>query len=165
MNENSSEKTEQSSTASPISSLQSRKSISSTTSAHNSHYDHSGRDISLQPVTSYPSIGHPISRPTTTIGSTRTNDPDFEVDWEEDDPNNPVNWPNWYKGLIIGGISWGTFVVVVYSTSYTTGISEMGNDFSVDSKPIVTLGVTSYCMYCVVVSLWMSSYCRGHKVC
>ena len=74
-----------------------------------------------------------------------TNNPDFEVDWDgEDDPMNPRNWPLWYKGMTIGFVSWNTWVVVVYSTSYTSGITFMMNDFDIKSEPVATLGVTTY---------------------
>ena len=71
--------------------------------------------------------------------------PEFEVDWEnEQDPENPLNWSVWYKGLTIFFVSWGTFCVVLYSTSYTTGLAEIGKEFHVASQPVVTLGLTSY---------------------
>lgn len=86
-----------------------------------------------------------ISKTAASIKTTGTNNPDFEVDWDDDkDPMNPHNWPMWYKGLTIGFISWSTWCVVVYSTSYTTGLAEMGRDFHISSEPVVTLGVTSY---------------------
>lgn len=34
--------------------------------------------------------------------------PDFEVDWEEDDPGNPKLWPMWKKASIIAAMSYGT---------------------------------------------------------
>ena len=40
-----------------------------------------------------------------------TLDPNFEVDWEgDDDPDNPLNWSTWYKGLVIATLSWATLV-------------------------------------------------------
>ena len=95
--------------------------------------------LSLQPTT---------SRNATSIGTTGTNNPDFEVDWDDDnDQLNPKNWPVWYKGLTIGFVSWSTWCVVVYSTSYTTGLAEMQTDFHISSEPLVTLGVTTYCKH------------------
>ena len=71
--------------------------------------------------------------------------PDYEVDWDNDkDPQNPLNWPVWYKALVIAAISWGTFCTVVYSTSYTSGIENFKEDFKVSSDPVVTLGLTTY---------------------
>ena len=69
----------------------------------------------------------------------------FGMDFEGDsDPQNPLNWPVWYKGLVLAAISWGTFCVVVYSTSYTTGIADLGREFHVSSEPVITLGLTTY---------------------
>lgn len=87
-------------------------------------------------------------RPTFSRNAASINtNPDFEVDWDDDhDPMNPRNWPIWYKGLTIGFISWSTWCVVVYSTSYTTGLAQMARDFHISSDPIITLGVTSYRM-------------------
>ena len=124
---------------------ESKISVARTISIHETDQTHLGVEEGLSAVASHQSIGHPISRPTTTRASTVTNDPNFEIDWEEDDPKNPINWPTWYKGLTIAAVSWGTFVVVVYSTSYTTGFSGMMDEFHVRSEPIVTLGITSYC--------------------
>ena len=43
--------------------------------------------------------------------STWTTDPAYEVDWEDEDPENPRNWPLWYKAIVIFSISFGTLVV------------------------------------------------------
>jgi len=70
--------------------------------------------------------------------------PDFEVDWEDDnDPQNPQNWPVWYKAMAIAAISWGTFCTVVYSTSYTSGTADLMKDYGVKEE-VVTLGLTTY---------------------
>lgn len=88
------------------------------------------------------------------VRTTGTNNPDFEVDWDDDnDPANPKNWPTWYKCVAVGFISWSTWVVVVYSTSYTTGLSEMMNDFDISSEPLVTLGITTYLLGLAVGSV------------
>lgn len=110
------------------------------------------KTLSLQP--SRVSTKPPLSRKTTSVGTTGTNNPDFEVDWDgDDDPANPRNWPMWYKGMTIGFISWSTWVVVVYSTSYTSGIPKMMEDFNISSEPVVTLGVTTYLLGLAVGSI------------
>ena len=77
--------------------------------------------------------------------TTNTMHPDYEVDWENDqDPENPQNWPVWYKAIVIAAISWGTFCTVVYSTSYTSGTRQLGEEFHVKSEPVITLGLTTY---------------------
>lgn len=52
-----------------------------------------------------------LARRVTSVGTTGTTDPNFEVDWEEDDPQNPNNWSLKYKGMVIGFLSWNTWVV------------------------------------------------------
>lgn len=53
-----------------------------------------------------------LARRCTTNGTTGTSDPNFEVNWEdEEDPNNPKNWSLWRKGLTLFTISYGTLVV------------------------------------------------------
>lgn len=99
----------------------------------------------LMPQISRTPEDNALLRKATTIATAGTNNPDFEVDWNgENDSMDPRNWSRWYKGLTIASMSWSTWVVVVYSTSYTTGLSEMMVDFDISSEPLVTLGVTTY---------------------
>ena len=73
-----------------------------------------------------------------------TTDPDFEVDFEEGDPDNPKNWSVLYKAFAIFSMSWSTWVVVLYSTSYTSFILPLKSEFHIESDAVVTLGVTTY---------------------
>lgn len=65
-----------------------------------------------------------IVRKVTSVGTTGTTDPNFEVDWEdENDPENPRNWSILYRGICIAILSWNTlamfvFVLLPYSSSY-----------------------------------------------
>jgi len=56
-----------------------------------------------------------VSRPPATRIATNasawTTDPAFEVDWEDGDPDNPRNWPLWYKSIVLFAISYGTLIV------------------------------------------------------
>jgi len=70
--------------------------------------------------------------------------PDFEVDFEDNDPKNPLNWPLWYRGMTIGFMSFATWSVIVYSTSYTSGMPGMMADFGMDDEIVATTGVTAY---------------------
>jgi multidrug resistance protein len=90
---------------------------------------------------------------TTTAGTTVTLDPGFEVDFEDGDPDDPRNWPLWYKALVIFAISYGTLMVVLYSTSYTAAIGAMMEEFNVSSEAVTTLGVTTYLFGLAVGSL------------
>ncbi|KAJ9213580.1 hypothetical protein DTO166G4_4830 [Paecilomyces variotii] len=80
----------------------------------------------------------------TSVGTAGTTDPNFEVDWEdEDDPANPRNWSLAYRSMMVGFLSWNTFIVVLYSTSYTAGIANIASDLNA-SQTVVTLGLTLY---------------------
>ena len=74
----------------------------------------------------------------------------------ENDPENARNWSILYRGFIIFSISFGTLVVILYSTTYTTGISQMQHEFHIANEPIVTLGVTTYLVGVAVGSLLLA---------
>ncbi|CZS98059.1 probable benomyl/methotrexate resistance protein [Rhynchosporium agropyri] len=79
--------------------------------------------------------------------------PSFEVDFTEGDTDNPLNWPLWYRSLVIGAVSYSTWTVVLYSTSYTSSMPGMMKEFHVTSEPVATLGVTTYLLGLAVGSL------------
>jgi multidrug resistance protein len=103
-----------------------------------------------------PSIHHTWSRNTghswpgekdggaiTTVTTNATQDPRFEVDFD-DNGENPQDWPMAKKALVIFFMSFSTLVVVMYSTSYTSGIPGMMRTFGIESKTLVILGITTY---------------------
>lgn len=79
----------------------------------------------------------------TTTTTNATQDPRFELDFD-DDGENPRDWPMARKALVIFFMSFSTLVVVMYSTSYTSGIPGMMETFGVRSKTLVILGITTY---------------------
>jgi hypothetical protein len=83
------------------------------------------------------------SRTGTSVGSAASRPPDFEVIFELGDPENPKNWPLWYRAWTIFVLSFSTWIVVLYSTSYTASIPGLVTEFGV-SMPVATLGVTTY---------------------
>ncbi len=87
------------------------------------------------------------------LATTGSRLPSFEVDFAADDPDNPLNWPLWYRGIVIGAVSYSTWTVVLYSTSYTSSMPGMMEEFGVTSKPVATLGVTTYLLGLAVGSL------------
>jgi hypothetical protein len=89
----------------------------------------------------------------TSIATNGSRIPSFEVDFADGDPEDPRNWPLWYRGLTIGVVSFSTWVVVLYSTSYTSGMPGMMEEFHVTSEPVATLGVTMYLVGLAVGSL------------
>lgn len=68
-----------------------------------------GRTLTVQASrTSAPSLAQRV----TSIGTTGTADPEFEVDWEgENDPAHPTNWSLKYRAMAITFLSWNTLVM------------------------------------------------------
>ncbi|KAK4192237.1 major facilitator superfamily domain-containing protein [Podospora australis] len=52
--------------------------------------------------------------------------------------------PLWYRTYIIITVSYATWVVVLYSTSYTATITGIMDEFAITSRPVATLGLTTY---------------------
>ncbi|KAH8819491.1 major facilitator superfamily domain-containing protein [Xylogone sp. PMI_703] len=129
------------------------RSPSSSTESTNSH-----NSINLQPrgtsqleraITADSGISaHHATGPELTYTRTGTSiasrHPSFEVDFAADDPEDPRNWPFWYKGIIIAAVSFGTWTVVLYSTSYTSSLPGMMGEFHLSNETIGDLGVTTY---------------------
>lgn len=78
-----------------------------------------------------------------TTGTTGTQDFAHEVDFSDEDTGNPQNWPLWYKGIIIAIFSYATTTTVLYSTSYTSAIPGMIQEFGLSESESI-LGVTTY---------------------
>lgn len=79
----------------------------------------------------------------TTAGTANTLDLEYEVDFDDDDRGNPQNWSLWYKGVIIMIFSYATTCTVLYSTSYTSAIPGMIQEFGIGESEGI-LGVTTY---------------------
>jgi multidrug resistance protein len=79
----------------------------------------------------------------TTVTTNATQDPRFELDFDDEDEN-PQDWPMAKKAMVIFFMSFSTLVVVMYSTSYTSGIPGMMRTFGIKSKTLVVLGITTY---------------------
>ncbi|KEF62595.1 uncharacterized protein A1O9_00568 [Exophiala aquamarina CBS 119918] len=88
-----------------------------------------------------------------TRGTTFTADPSYEVDFEDDDPDNPRNWSMWYKSYVLFTVSFGTLLVVSNSTAYTAAIGDMMKEFDISDKVVPTLGITTYLFGLAVGSL------------
>ncbi|TGO14710.1 hypothetical protein BTUL_0049g00190 [Botrytis tulipae] len=84
------------------------------------------------------------TRTGTSYATTGSRNPSFEVDFEDNDPDDPRNWPLWYQSYTIFAVSFATWSTVLYSSSYTSSMPGMMKEFSVTSEPLATLGVTTY---------------------
>ncbi|KAF2399401.1 MFS multidrug transporter [Trichodelitschia bisporula] len=78
------------------------------------------------------------------VTTTYTRDPGFEVDFGDDDPGDPKNYPLWYRGCCIFFVSFGALTAVLYSTSYTSGIPGLKVEFNIKSQTVAVLGITTY---------------------
>ena len=87
-------------------------------------------------------ISHAMT--TTSLGSVASRLPDFEVKFSDDDPKNPQNWPLWYRLWIVMSISYSTWAVALYSTSYTSAMPGIMQTFNITNSAVATLGVTTY---------------------
>ncbi|SPO05216.1 related to benomyl/methotrexate resistance protein [Cephalotrichum gorgonifer] len=83
------------------------------------------------------------TRTATSVGSAASRPADFEVTFEPNDPEDPRNWPLWYRAYSLVILSYSCWVVVLYSTSYTSTIPGLIVEFGV-SSPVATLGLTTY---------------------
>ncbi|KAF7943394.1 hypothetical protein EAE96_011320 [Botrytis aclada] len=84
------------------------------------------------------------TRTGTSYATTGSRNPSFEVDFEDNDPDDPRSWPLWYRSYTIFAVSFATWSTVLYSSSYTSSMPGMMKEFSVTSEPLATLGVTTY---------------------
>ncbi|EPE03650.1 major facilitator superfamily transporter [Ophiostoma piceae UAMH 11346] len=80
----------------------------------------------------------------TSFGSVASRLPDFEVTFDDNGSDDPRQWPVWYRFWIVAAISYSTWVVVVYSTSYTSSIPGVMEAFNVSTEAVAMLGVTTY---------------------
>lgn len=92
-----------------------------------------------------PSQLEPIAytRTATSVASTASRLPEFEIYFADKDPENPLNWPLWYRCWVIFCVSFATWVATLYSTSYTSSTPELVDEFA-SSTTTVTLGMTTY---------------------
>lgn len=80
----------------------------------------------------------------TSTFSSASHPPDLEVTFSPDDPENPKNWPLWYRCWTIFACSYSTWVVVLYSSSYTAIVPGLMKEYHVTNQPVATLGLTTY---------------------
>lgn len=77
--------------------------------------------------------------------STWSRPPEYEVTFDSPaDAQDPRQWPFWYRMWTIFCVSYSTWVVVLYSTSYTAAIPGLQAAFAEESSTVVTLGVTTF---------------------
>lgn len=88
----------------------------------------------------------------TTANSAWSRPPDFEVRFDDEadadagagGPRHPMDWTMRYRMWVIFSVSYSSWVVILYSTSYTATLPGLMVEFDEPSETIVTLGVTTY---------------------
>ncbi|PWY73565.1 MFS general substrate transporter [Aspergillus heteromorphus CBS 117.55] len=79
-------------------------------------------------------------------GHFRGKDDNF-VDWDgPDDPQNPMNWSNVRKWVIIGLIALSSFNVSMVSTVFAPGVPDVIREFHINSSSISSLMISVYVM-------------------
>ena len=141
--------------SSPPPSIHSNSSSGSTDSDHIDALEHSPTQA-IEPDAERASLTYTKTGASMTTTSSRL--PSFEVDFVENDPGDPKNWSMPKKGWTIAAVSYGTWVVVLYSTSYTTSMPGMMEEFNITSEPVATLGVTVYLLGLACGSLILAPF-------
>jgi hypothetical protein len=110
-------------------------------SRHISQTSHTGAIGGVVPNRLTPTISRRSAASSTRDGD---GDPAFEVDFTgPDDKRNPRNWSLAFKCMVIFMMSYSTTAVVLYSSSYTSAIPGMQEDWGI-SKSTGILGVSTY---------------------
>ncbi len=91
----------------------------------------------------------------TAVATNATQDARFEIDFEEPGEN-PHDWSMGRKAWVIFTMSYSTLMVVMYSTSYASGIPGMMRTFGVKSEALLVLGITMYLLGLAVGSLLLA---------
>ncbi|KAF5682061.1 hypothetical protein FCIRC_5223 [Fusarium circinatum] len=66
------------------------------------------------------------------------------VDWQENDPENPLNWPTFKALAHIVIISFMTLTVNLAATMFAPAASDLAKDFGITNATVVTLTVSIY---------------------
>jgi hypothetical protein len=67
----------------------------------------------------------------------------YIVTWIDDDPVNPMNYPQWLKWMIVSLVAIATLAVAFVSSAYSGGIREILAEFGV-VQIIGTLGISLF---------------------
>lgn len=100
--------------------------------------------------------GHqPCPKSITKQASPSIRPPEYEIIFQRNDPDNPKNWPLWYRMWSIVTVSFSAWVVVLYSTSYISSVPGLQQDFH-SSSTVATLGMTTYLLGLAVGSFFVA---------
>ncbi|KAJ5181657.1 hypothetical protein N7449_011804 [Penicillium cf. viridicatum] len=70
---------------------------------------------------------------------------DVVISWDgEDDPRNPLNWPDSVKWLHVAIISFGTFTIPLASSIFSPGVANLDDEFHVENQLLSTIVVSIF---------------------
>ncbi|KAK1991415.1 major facilitator superfamily transporter, partial [Colletotrichum falcatum] len=68
----------------------------------------------------------------------------FRVDFWDGDPDDPQNWSTAYRILVVGVFALTTLATGVYSTAYSSGITQMSAELGITNPSLPLLGISLY---------------------
>lgn len=84
-----------------------------------------------------------------------TEDDPFVVEFQKDDPRNPMNWSSFRKWLITFIATISVFAVTLTSSAYSVSANEVFQDFDDISPSVFTLGLSLFVLgFAIGPALW-----------
>ncbi|KXH27525.1 major facilitator superfamily transporter [Colletotrichum salicis] len=68
----------------------------------------------------------------------------FRVDFWDGDPDDPKNWSTAYRVLVVAMFALTTLATGIYSTAYSSGITQMSQELNVTNPSLPLLGISLY---------------------
>lgn len=90
-----------------------------------------------------------------------TDEDPYIVDWIDDDPRNPMNFPQWVKWSLTQLVAIATLAVAFVSSAFSGGVKQIGAEFGA-SNELITLGISLFVLgFAIGPLMWapMSGTC------
>ncbi|KAK9850542.1 Major Facilitator Superfamily [Penicillium brevicompactum] len=81
--------------------------------------------------------------------------PEYELNWNEGDHENPRNWSLAYKSFVVATMGFGATVISLASTCYSVTIPGLQDELGI-TKMVGLLGITTYLLGMAVGSLFLA---------
>jgi hypothetical protein len=88
-------------------------------------------------------------------GSGTEEDP-FIIEWLEDDPRNPMEFPNWYKWTITLSMAAAVLGVSLCSSAFSSGFTSLIGEFGTGTE-VATLSLSLFVLGFAIGPLYVSS--------
>lgn len=91
---------------------------------------------------------------THTYGGQGTEEDPFVVEFQKDDPGNPMNWGSFCKWFITTIVTFSVFAVTFTSSAYSVSANEVFHDFDISAE-VFTLGLSLFVLgFAIGPALW-----------